>query len=247
MTSNRPRCHHLLTTAVGIASLAVASFAVPPSALAAAARAEVLVAGSVCEAHELRALAEENHGLEIEIPKEFDTPWPSRDACLSHAAALDEDTPGLVQPIPFSHKHHAGKFGIDCQYCHSGTDRSPSAGVPSVETCMGCHLQFPASYDELSGIRTLKEHWEKREPIAWLQVHRLPEHVQFRHNRHLQADPEVTCQECHGLVEEFDKVFALEDTKWWPWGLPTRTLEMGWCVQCHREKRVSQDCYTCHY
>jgi hypothetical protein len=204
-----------------------------------------LVARSVCEAHELKLLKQADPHLEIEIPKKFDTPWPTREACLSHAAALDETTPGVVQPIPFSHKHHAGSFDLDCQYCHSGTDRSPSAGVPSVEVCMGCHSQFPASYDELSGIQTLKEHWESKQTIEWIQIHRVPEHVQFRHNRHVKAG--VECQECHGAVEEFDKVFMLEDTKWWPWGLPTQTLEMGWCIQCHRAKRASQDCYTCHY
>ena len=247
MTTNHPRCRHLLTTPVGIAAIAVAGFGALLPALALAAGADPLVATSVCEAHELRALQEKDPDLEIEIPRQFDTPWPSRDACLSHAAALDEDTPGLVQPIPFSHKHHAGKFKIDCQYCHSGTDDSAVAGVPSVELCMGCHSQFPASYDELSGIRTLKEHWEKQEPIEWLQVHRLPEYVQFRHNRHLRADPPLECTQCPGVVEEYDQVFVLEDTKWWPWGLPTQTLEMGWCIQCHREKKVSQDCYTCHY
>ena len=132
MTTNRSRFRNLLTTPIGISALVVASFAVLQPALATAAGADALVARSVCEAHELRALKEDNPDLEIVIPKEFDTPWPSRSACLSHAAALDEDTPGLVQAIPFSHKHHAGQFGIDCQYCHSGTDRSPSAGVPSV-------------------------------------------------------------------------------------------------------------------
>ena len=110
---------------------------------------------------------------------------------------------------------------------------------------MGCHSQFPASYDEMSGIRTLKEHWENQTPIEWEQVHRLPEYVQFRHNRHLKAG--IECQRCHGRVEEQDKVVVQEDTEWWPWGLPTETLEMGWCVTCHREKQVSQDCYTCHY
>ncbi len=245
MTTDRPRICHLLTAPVRTAALAVAGLAALVPAFQEAAGREVRKAGSVCEAHELRALAEAHPGLQIEIPRKFDTPWPSRDACISHEAALDDDTPGLVQPIPFSHKHHAGKFEIDCQYCHSGTDRSPAAGVPSVELCMGCHSQFPDSYDELSGIRTLKEHWEKREPIAWLQVYRLPEHVQFRHNRHILA--EVECQRCHGRVEDHDKVFVFKDTKWWPWGLPTQTLEMGWCIQCHREKRVSDDCYTCHY
>jgi hypothetical protein len=121
------------------------------------------------------------------------------------------------------------------------------AGVPSVELCMGCHSQFPASYDELSGIRTLKEHWENRQPIEWLQIHRLPEHVKFRHNRHLSATAKLDCQQCHGLVQEQDKIVMLKDTKYWPWGLPTQTLEMGWCIQCHRQKQVSQDCYTCHY
>ncbi len=158
-----------------------------------------LVASSVCEAQEFKALKQADPDLRIEIPKEFDTPWPTLEACRTHAAALDEETPGLVQPIPFSHKHHAGQFAIDCLYCHSGTDRSPSAGVPSVAVCMGCHSQFPASYDELSGIQTLKEHWEKKQPIQWEQIHRLPEYVQFRHNRHVAAG--IDCQRCHGRVE----------------------------------------------
>ncbi len=110
---------------------------------------------------------------------------------------------------------------------------------------MGCHAQFPASYDELEGIRTLKDHWNRKQPIEWAQIHRVPEHVQFRHNRHVQAG--VTCQVCHGPVEAMDKVTLTEDTVWWPWLLPAHKLEMGWCVDCHRRNDASQDCYTCHY
>ena len=206
---------------------------------------ETLVAGSVCEAHELRARQAEDPSLQIEIPPEFDSPWPSRAACLSHAAAEDESTPGPVQPIQFSHKHHAGLYQIDCQYCHSGTDRSPAAGVPSVQLCMGCHQQFPPSYDELQGIRTLKEHWKLQTPIEWVQIHRLPEYVQFQHQAHVRKG--IACQTCHGKVEEMDKVYLTPDTKWWPWLLPTQKLEMGWCIQCHRANGASQDCVTCHY
>jgi hypothetical protein len=206
---------------------------------------EPLVAKSVCEAHELRALKEQDPDVQIEIPAEFDSPWPSRSACQSYAAAGDEDSPGPLQPIAFSHKHHAGLFQIDCQYCHSGTDRSPSAGVPSVELCMGCHKQFPATYDEFEGIRTLKQHWETQTPIEWEQVYRLPEHVQFQHQAHVRKG--VACQTCHGKVEEMDKVYLNPDTKWWPWLLPTKTLEMGWCIQCHRANGATQDCVACHY
>ena len=204
-----------------------------------------LVAGSVCEAHELKARKAEDPQLEIEIPAEFDTPWPTREACLSHAAAQDPNAPGLVQPVQFSHKHHSGTFGIDCQYCHWGADQSQAAGVPSVQVCMGCHAQFPPSYDELEGIRTLKAYWERQQPIEWLQLHRLPEHVQFRHNGHGRKG--FQCQVCHGPVEQMDKVYVIADTRWWPWLLPTRTLQMGWCVDCHRQNAASNDCLTCHY
>jgi hypothetical protein len=204
-----------------------------------------LVAGSVCEAHELRALQAADPHLEIEIPKEFDKPFPTREACLSYAAAEDPETPGLLQPIPFSHKHHAGDFQIDCQYCHSSTDVSPSAGVPSVELCMGCHSQFPKEYDQFQGIQTLKEHWAAKEPIEWEQVYRLPEYVQFQHRAHVRAG--FDCQRCHGPVETMDKVYVTPDTIWWPWGLPSKKLEMGWCIDCHRENGATQDCYACHY
>lgn len=213
--------------------------------LASSSSEEVIVAGSVCEAQDLKRRKEQNPSLMIEIPAEFDTPWPTWEACRSHAAAEDPDAPGPVQPIQFSHKHHAGEYEIPCLYCHAGTDQSAAAGVPSVEVCMGCHAQFPASYDELEGIRTLKEHWEEQRPIEWERIHRLPEHVRFRHNRHVAAG--LDCSVCHGEVAEMDKISMIEDTKWWPWLLPTQTLEMGWCVQCHREYGASQDCYTCHY
>jgi hypothetical protein len=210
-----------------------------------AGEGSVKVAASVCEAQELKARHAEDPTLEIEIPAEFNTPWPTLEACRSHAAAEDPETPGPLQPIQFSHKHHAGLYEIDCQYCHTGTDRSPAAGVPSVETCMGCHAQFPPSYDELEGIATLKQHWEDQEPIEWVQIHRLPEHVQFQHRAHTNAD--FDCQACHGDVANMDKVSLVPDTKWWPWGLPTQKLEMGWCVQCHRDNDATQDCYACHY
>lgn len=212
----------------------------------AAAEGDTLVAGSVCEAHELRALKAADPHVNIEIPSQYAIPWPTASACESYAAAGDPEAPGPAQPIAFSHKHHAGEYEIECLYCHTGTDRSASAGVPSVELCMGCHAQFPPSYDsEFEGIRVLKEHWEKQEPIQWQQIHRVPEHVQFRHNRHISAG--IECQDCHGPVEEMDKLYMTPDTKWWPWGLPTQKLEMGWCIQCHRENDASQDCLTCHY
>src|SRR4051794_18247179 len=43
------------------------------------------------------------------------------------------------QPIPFSHKLHAGDNKIPCLYCHSGAEKSRHATIPSVNVCMNCH------------------------------------------------------------------------------------------------------------
>jgi len=243
MSLNRRTHRRWLVTAgtVLTAGLATCLFVVSEAAAEGA-----LVAGSVCEAQKLKAQKELDPHLEIEIPAQFDKPLPSLDACLSHERAWDENNEGPRQPIPFSHDHHAGTFEIDCQYCHSGTDRSRAAGVPSVEVCMGCHSQFPPEYDEMEGIQILKKHWEEKKPIEWNQVYRLPEHVKFRHNRHIQFGLE--CQKCHGPVESMDRVFVQPDTNW-KYFVPSKTLEMGWCVQCHRkeEHQASIDCMTCHH
>ncbi|MDH3685367.1 MAG: cytochrome c family protein [Myxococcales bacterium] len=243
MARFRPSLSQIWTVALAIPAAGFLLLAGPGDR--AAASGDTLRAGSVCEAQELKALKADDPHLEIEIPAEFDKQFPSLSACRSHEAAWDPEAPGPKQPIPFSHAHHAGEFEIECMYCHSGTDRSPSAGVPSVELCMGCHSAFGPEYDELEGIRILKKHWEDSEPIPWVQVHRLPEHVQFQHQRHVQAG--FDCQECHGSVEDMDKLYLVPDTKWWQYGLPTKKLEMGWCIMCHRENEASQDCLTCHY
>lgn len=166
----------------------------------------------------------------------------SEAAQQAQQAAWDDAAPGPMQPVPFSHAIHAGTYQMDCLYCHTATDRSMVAGMPSVESCMGCHLHFGG---DLEGVQILQKHWEQAQPVEWIQIHRLPEHVQFPHHRHVAAG--VTCQECHGPVEKLDKLYLVADTKWWPWLLPARKLQMGWCVDCHRTKQVSQDCFACHY
>jgi hypothetical protein len=217
-----------------------------PGLVSGPARADgVLRATSVCDAHELKARKALQPALEIEIPPEFDRPFPTAAACRSHDAAWDEAAPGPNQPIPFSHKHHAGDFQIDCLYCHPGTDRSRMAGVPSVEMCMGCHAAFAPEYDQLEGIRILKQHWAEQRPVQWVQLHRSPEHVKFQHQAHVRGG--LTCQICHGPVEELDKLYLVPDTQIGPAGLPTQKLQMGWCINCHRSSGVSQDCFICHY
>ena len=135
-----------------------------------------------------------------------------------------------IQPLPYSHKLHAGTRKIPCEYCHSAARRSASAGIPSMNTCMGCHKFVNTDAD---AIRFLTHKYENNEPIEWIKVHDLPDHVRFSHRVHKFAGLE--CQECHGPIEEMEVVHQ------------HAPLQMGWCIGCHREKQASIECKTCHY
>ena len=135
-----------------------------------------------------------------------------------------------VQPIEFSHKVHAGDYKLDCQYCHSYAARSPFAGVPAMERCMGCHQIVAADRPE---VQKLREYWDRGEVVAWNKVYSLPGYVRFSHEAHVRAS--VKCQECHGAVETMTRISKAS------------SLEMGWCMDCHSERKASLDCLACHY
>lgn len=141
-----------------------------------------------------------------------------------------------VQPVAFSHKVHAGANGLDCQFCHAYARRSPVAGVPSLQRCDGCHRPMIAAKTEATAtkaeVQKVMDFVEKKEPIPWVRVYILPDHVYFSHRVHVQA--EVRCQTCHGQVETMERVSQVAP------------LTMGWCVDCHREQNASRDCLVCH-
>ena len=62
---------------------------------------------------------------------------------------------GPRQPVFFRHDIHAGQFKIQCQYCHYSVAVSPEPGIPSMQTCMGCHLvgSDSASKTEIAKVR----------------------------------------------------------------------------------------------
>ena len=178
---------------------------------------------------------------------------------LSAAAAglydySDEELEAPVQPIEFSHKIHAGSaedgdLGIQCLYCHSAAEKSQHATIPAVSTCMGCHTHVAEGRTEGSAeeIAKLREYYANGESIPWIRIHNLPEYVQFKHFRHLNAG--VECQECHGQVQEMNRVYLTPDTVLRPYSgfLPAAKLEMGWCMDCHLERGAEDDCSACHF
>jgi hypothetical protein len=130
------------------------------------------------------------------------------------------------QPVKFSHKIHAGQNQTDCIYCHSYAPRSKTSGIPSVNVCMNCHLIVRTGTRSGSfEIAKVVNASENKEPIRWIRVHNLPDHVYFNHSQHVTAG-KIDCRVCHGNVEEMDRIEQVSD------------LSMGWCINCHRTKAV---------
>ena len=155
------------------------------------------------------------------------------------------------QPIAFSHELHAGKHGLDCSYCHFNAERGRHAGVPPASVCLGCHspekggvgagipeveklvgilssevedsyTMHELTYFNVEGAPEVPEDAVQKEGgiVHWERIHKLPDHVYFSHEWHVAAG--VSCQTCHGPIEEMEVVYQYAD------------LTMGWCIDCHR-------------
>jgi hypothetical protein len=145
--------------------------------------------------------------------------------------------PPPQQPIAFSHRIHAGDRKIDCQYCHAYARRSIDAGIPAVSRCMGCHQYVGTGKPEVQKLTV--NYWVRKQPVPWVNVYRVPGFVYFPHKRHIAAG--LRCQRCHGPVETMEQVYFYQSREF-----PNSTLEMGWCLECHKERGAPRDCYTCH-
>jgi len=144
------------------------------------------------------------------------------------------------QPIKFSHKLHAGDNAIACQYCHNSVEKSRHSGIPTVNVCMNCHkgIQTGPQYGEkeiakiyaAAGFdpKTGTYDKTKENPIQWIKVHNLPEHVYFNHSQHVVVGKQE-CATCHGNVKEMTVVEQKSP------------LTMAWCIECHRKTDVATE------
>lgn len=141
--------------------------------------------------------------------------WRSR---TSYPNGLNE---ALDQPVPFSHKHHVGDVGIDCRYCHASVETSAFAGIPPLSTCMTCHSQL---YTAQLPLAPLMKAVRTGVALRWQRLYKLPDFVYFNHSIHVRKG--VGCASCHGALDTM------------PLTLRAASLEMGWCLDCHRDPQA---------
>ena len=144
------------------------------------------------------------------------------------------------QPIAFSHALHAGQMGIDCQYCHTGVEKSRNAGIPQVATCMNCHS---LARKDRPQIIKLTEYYNSGKILPWKRIHKVPEYAYFNHSVHVNKG--IQCYSCHGPVDQMEKVAQVNP------------FTMGACLDCHRNatqrlpyltgvKNGPEYCWACH-
>jgi hypothetical protein len=126
------------------------------------------------------------------------------------------------QPIPFSHKHHVEGLGLQCQYCHTQVEKAAYAGIPPTKTCINCHAQIWTNAELLEPVR---QSWATGASIQWIRVHDLPDYVYFNHGIHVNKG--IGCASCHGRVDEMPLMYQ------------QNTLQMEWCLNCHRNPAVN--------
>lgn len=130
------------------------------------------------------------------------------------------------QPVPFSHQHHVAGLGIDCLYCHTSVEDSSFAGIPPTQTCMNCHSQIWTDSPMLEPVRAS---FRTNQSLPWTRVHDLADFVYFPHNIHVQKG--VGCRDCHGDVDRMPLMWR------------EHTLQMDWCLDCHRRAIEEPDLY----
>jgi hypothetical protein len=137
--------------------------------------------------------------------------------------------PAPPQPVPFSHKVHAGTLKVQCKMCHPNPDPGETMTIASPPKCMQCHT---AVKTDSPSIQKLAAFAKNDRDMNWARVYQIPEFVRFSHRAHLEKG--AACADCHGQVAQRDQLFR------------ETNLSMSGCMDCHRLKKASIDCVYCH-
>lgn len=133
-----------------------------------------------------------------------------------------------------------------CMNCHKAVDNGPKYGkqeISKIYAAIGWNpdkKEYFKDYQNMpqDSVKKIFANWlsdtkgayeevegQIQKPVAWVQVHNLPDHVFFSHQQHVVVG-KVECQTCHGKVEEMEEVKQFAP------------LTMGWCINCHRQTTV---------
>lgn len=135
------------------------------------------------------------------------------------------------QPIRFNHIHHKEVAKLNCFFCHPYVTEHRVAGIPNIELCRACHSSDAIS--KRPEALKVVEYVKADKKIPWQRMYELPKFVVFPHWIHIENG--VDCSTCHGLTGTSERPVKIVDRNY-----------MEWCMNCHKKRGASTDCYTCH-
>jgi len=127
--------------------------------------------------------------------------------------------------IKFSHEYHVQEEEINCADCHAAEKSSSGRDnlLPDMQVCADCH-----DVEDESNCNTCHTNVDD----AGSETRITEYNTLFSHEKHLAADLE--CATCHGDVAGVGIGQHLS--------LP----DMVKCMDCHQQKKVANECATCH-
>jgi hypothetical protein len=138
----------------------------------------------------------------------------------------------FIQPIAYNHKLHIEEVDFTCLDCHLNAETHTRASIPNIEFCRDCHDDIEVENPEESKVA---EYVNSDIKIKWVQVHTVPDYAYFSHRRHVKL-AQIDCTICHGEVSQMETPFVKSYL----------IMDMSWCMDCHAQHGVTNDCYACH-
>ncbi|MDR2161311.1 MAG: cytochrome c family protein [Desulfovibrio sp.] len=164
-----------------------------------------------------------------------------------------------TQPIAFSHAVHADQQEIGCFTCHNSLADGSFSGLPTVETCAGCHQDVPpepaadapkAKREQHASLTALVTTYiQGGKELVWQAHQRQPDNVFFSHAAHFNAcfschltmkgglnmgtpdDPRRLCMRCHPSLAELNSNMPVQENILT--GYSRTTMKMWQCESCH--------------
>ncbi|MFQ5500623.1 MAG: cytochrome c3 family protein [Candidatus Zixiibacteriota bacterium] len=135
----------------------------------------------------------------------------------------------VQQPYEFNHAAHRV---MACVRCHVGAIDGVRSTLPSFEICQNCHTGSPKSGEKAEAA------WAKAVQdggFKWKKATSVPDHVFYSHRLHTKSG-QIPCESCHAEIGDLTG----------PPTLPLIRIQMSFCIDCHEERGVTEDCARCH-
>jgi hypothetical protein len=155
--------------------------------------------------------------------------WMALVATATFAVMIVWFPPPVHQPLTYNHQPHVD---LGCDFCHKGVKTQARASLPDIGLCVDCHDKPPVK----AAVEI--EAWNqavKTGHIHWQRLTRVLNHVYFSHQRHVELG-KLECAACHGDMAKRTS----------PPPHPLKPVSMNICIDCHRQKHVTDDCARCH-